>query len=729
MAIVFWRSHSQSPTDSIRPQTNPPPAAQERARDSRSHAIAAYVGSSLCRDCHPTQYSAWRSSHHVRAMAPATPDSVRGDFAGAVYRRSGSEMRFSVDGDQLRITIDAADGTRQHFGVAYSFGFTPLQQYLIPFPDGRLQVFPVAWDVAGKRWFHLHGSGAAKPVSASFVGEGLHWRGVFGNWNVMCATCHSTDLRKNYDPESDSYATSWAEISVGCEACHGPGQGHLQWAKNPDPTVADRGLIEPAQVVDRQPFPLDAGAGQSPQAVPSVRRDDEIAVCGPCHSRRQAITEKPVFGEPLLDHYVPELLRPGLYYADGQIQDEVFVLGSFLQSVMHRRGVLCSTCHDVHSGGLVVPESQLCTRCHPAPVYATVAHHFHEPGSDGARCVSCHMPERTYMGVDPRRDHSFRVPRPDLSETLGTPDPCTGCHSDKSAAWAAQAITAAKRRRPRLRLRGQAPDSTGLAPTAARKTSPGEILAAGRRGTVAALSALIALAGDDAQAAIVRATAIELLAQYPPVETEAAIRAALSASQPLIRVAAAESTAAWPPRLRFLALAPLLEDPVRAVRIQAARGLVDLEARFGRSPALDAAYRRALDEYIAAQRANLDHPGGRLNLATLYHTRGDGRNAAREYRAALQLDPGYVPAAVNLAGLLEGQGQLGEAAAVLDGAFAHSPDSGQLHYALGLVLAADHKYQKAADHLKAAIERLPPDPRLTRNYQRVLEQIAGQGGQ
>jgi hypothetical protein len=180
----------------------------------------------------------------------------------------------------------------------------------------------------------------------------------------------------------------------------------------------------------------------------------EIEVCAACHARRQSLTsQSSAPGDRFLDNFVPALLRTGLYHADGQILDEVYVYGSFLQSRMHGAGVRCTDCHERHRLGILAEGNALCTRCHNpegTPRFPTLkpgqfdspAHHFHRDGSDGAQCANCHMPARTYMGVDPRRDHSFRVPRPDLSARLGTPNACTLCHDDKTDAWATEQVRA-----------------------------------------------------------------------------------------------------------------------------------------------------------------------------------------------------------------------------------------------------------------------------------------------
>ena len=398
-------------------------AALTRAADAPA-GVPAYVDEATCGGCHPAESAAWAGSHHDLAMQEATPETVLGDFGDVTFTDHGVTTRFFLRDGGYWVGAEGPDGQAADFEVAYTFGVAPLQQYLVALPGGRLQSFPIAWDTAAGRWFDL---------SPERVGpeDPFHWTGPYQNWNLMCAGCHSTGLRKNYDPDSRTYQTTWSVIDVGCQACHGPGEDHQAWAGG------DRPAGEPGLGL-RVDF-----RGRNAAY--------EVDQCAACHARRFPVSETPVAGEPLLDHFVPETLREGLYHPDGQILDEVYEYGSFVQSRMYAEGVACSDCHDPHSLDLGTAGNAVCTACHQpqvpdrfptlnAAVYDTPAHHFHEAGSPGAECVGCHMPERTYMQVDPRRDHSFRPPRPDLSVATGSPNACNACHTDRTAAWAAESI-------------------------------------------------------------------------------------------------------------------------------------------------------------------------------------------------------------------------------------------------------------------------------------------------
>ena len=654
----------------------------------------AYVDDAACADCHAREHDAWSGSHHDLAMQEATADTVLGDFDGATFTHRGVMSRFFRRDGRFFVNTEGPDGRPADFELAYTFGVEPLQQYLAPFPGGRLQSLTIAWDTVRGRWIHLYPDQEIPPD------DPLHWTGRYQRWNVMCAECHSTHLRPNYDLESDTYRTTWAAIDVGCQACHGPGAAHVDRARAAaagsaapeaeDPVAARLGLL-----VD---FPAgDAGA--------------EIRACAGCHSRRQRLTAVDGHARPFLDDFLPATLDAGLYHPDGQIQDEVYVWGSFVQSRMYAAGVRCSDCHDPHRLGLRAAGDAVCLQCHrEAPVerfpslasgrYDTPSHHFHEADSPGARCVSCHMPAQTYMQVDPRRDHGFRIPRPDLSVELGTPDACTRCHRDRSAAWAAE--------------RAAAWWGTPAEPHFA------EALAAARTGEREAEQLLLAVAGDGALPAIVRATAVRALRPYGP-EALGAIEAAAGDAAPLVRASAAGGLDRLPPQRRVAALAPLLADPIRAVRIEAARGLAGVPRALLGDTRRAALAARA--ELVSAQTAAADQPAAHLNLGVLAAAEDRPEDAETAYRTAIRLDPFFLPARFNLATLLNRQGRNAEAETVLREGVDRVPDDGELRYSLGLLLAEEQRLEEAAESLGRAAALIPDRVRVAYNHGLALETL------
>jgi Tfp pilus assembly protein PilF len=395
---------------------------------------------------------------------------------------------------------------------------------------------------------------------------------------------------------------------------------------------------------------------------------------------------------------MPALLDAGLYHADGQILGEVYEYGSFIQSRMFRAGVTCSDCHEPHGLGLRAPGNGVCAQCHMPAKFDTPDHHHHNMDSDAARCVSCHMPERTYMVVDPRRDHSLQVPRPDLSVAIGTPNACTGCHQDQSAAWAAAQV-----------VRWYGPSSP------ARRPHFAAALDAGRRGLLTAEKALAALATDASQPGIARATALALLPEYLSPASLPAVEAALGEADPLVRATALATIETLPPEGRVRFAAPKLRDPVRAVRLAAAHALADAP-RQSLSPAQQADFEEALAELIASETVNADQPEAHLNLANLYMRLGRAADAESELRAALALDPRFVPALVNLADLFRAQGRDADSARVLEQALQVTPDNAEALHALGLLRVRQGRRAEAVDLLRRAARRQPESTRLAYVY-------------
>jgi predicted CXXCH cytochrome family protein len=622
-------------------------------------------------------------------MQPANEATVLGDFNDVRLTQAGISARFFRRGAKFVVHTEGPGGRPADFEIAYTFGVEPLQQYLVEFPGGRLQSLALAWDTKAHRWFSLY------PAEKFSLDDPLHWTGRYQNWNAMCAECHTTGLRKGYDEQKDAYNTTWVALGVGCQACHGPGQAHVTWAQ----TVKDR----------------RAAGNSDPGLVLDLRRANargQVDACGACHSRRSPLDVVPRPDRAFLDEYAPQTLTAGLYHADGQQLGEVYEWGSFRQSQMYQRGVRCTDCHSPHSGKLKASGNALCTRCHreqPDPQFPTLqaraydapTHHFHKSGSPGARCVGCHMAARTYMMVDPRRDHSLRIPRPDLSVKLGTPDACTSCHTDRSPQWAAAAIR------------------KWYGPTRARHWA--EAIAAGRAGTREAAPTLIALATDASQPAIVRATALELLRPYG-LAGSAAMTSAARDADAQVRVAAVGGLTVLPPAARLAAAAPFLKDAVRAVRVEAARVLAGVPVGLfdsGQRQAFDA----GLAEFKAAQTAMADLPPAHLNMGVVYADMGQRDQAVAAYQTALRLDPYFLPARTNLAALYNAAGRNAEAERLLRDGIARAPGEGELHYSLGLILAEDGQMAGAATSLGEAARLLPNRARVRYNYGLALQTL------
>jgi tetratricopeptide (TPR) repeat protein len=683
VAFVLWRVYS------VRQKTLP------------AASTATYVGKERCAQCHAAELQGWQNSHHAQAMQPTNPTSVLGDFKNAQFTKDGVTSTFSTKEGKYYVRSDGADGTLQDFELPYTFGVFPLQQYLAPFPRGRFQSFVLAWDSRaaaqqGQRWYHLY------PDQKMPHTDPLHWTGRNQTWNYMCADCHSTNLRKNYDLAKDSYATSWSEIDVSCEACHGPGSEHVTWAQEHKSVGYKPGEGANGLTVSLK-SPIGMWAALEPykgtmhwKGQPRTR--DEVNTCAPCHSRRHPITRDLQPGQPFSDAYVPSLLEEGVYYADGQILEEDYEYGSFLQSKMYQQGVSCGDCHNAHTGKLAETNLNLvCAKCHSLSKFATAEHTHHKLDGDGALCVNCHMTTRTYMVVDARRDHSFRVPRPDYSVKYGTPNACNQCHKDKSAAWSVAAVT------------------KWYGPNRRHETQFVEAIEAGRRGTPDGEGALAGLIRDTGQPAIARATALTLIPEYLTEASIPAVQEATTDGDALVRAESVKAMDPLAPKARVKLAGPLLSDPSRNVRIEAARLLA------GTQPDLlpedqKASLDRAIAELIAAELASAERPENHVNLALLYMKLNRATEAQTELETALRLDPAFVPAMVNLADFYRMQQRDTEGEKWLRQAMAAAPDAAEPIHALGLLKARQGQKQEALPLLAKAAEMQPANVRFSYVY-------------
>lgn len=678
--------------------SDPLPSDAGPAAD-RNEAPARFVGSLACQACHEAEYAEWQGSHHELAMQPANPETVLGNFDDRRFEYFDSTTRFFRRGGDFYVETANSEGEQEEFRIAYTFGVEPLQQYLIEFPGGRLQALPFTWDTrpaseGGQRWFHLY------PDENIAPGDELHWTGRQQNWNYMCAECHSTNVDMGYDAETDSFTTTYSEINVGCEGCHGPGSTHIEHAGN-DTMPPDYGLAVDLDDLGDSSWVMNTETGIA------ERRDQHATLrqpeaCGRCHARRGMVSPDYEYGKPLADTHMPALLEESLYFADGQILEEVYVYGSFLQSRMYRAGVTCTDCHEPHSADLRTgaDPNDVCGQCHLPTTFATLEHAGHDDRQAG--CVDCHMVSRTYMVIDDRHDHSFRIPRPDLSESAASPNACNGCHTNQDTAWAASAID---------RWRGA---DAGPRPHYANA------IHAGRSGY--ANDQLRDIIDTPSHPGIARATAVSLLAWPFGSSDISVLESQLGSADPLVRIAALRQLRDIPAELRLrLPGAALLADPVRGVRLEAAfayagtRDLLPVETA--------RAYVSASEELRESYRALANRPEALVALAGFEIAERDVPAALGLYERALALDPRADTARVNLADALRGLGQEAQAEAELREGLGLDEDNAALRHALGLSLVRSQRTDEALAELQTAAELAPDNARYAYVYGVALNSL------
>lgn len=671
----------------------------ERSKPSQQSG-PFFTGRTSCIECHKKEDDLWVGSHHDLAMDTASAKTVLGNFNNYEYKHNGLTHRMFTRDGKFYINTQGPGGKFADFQVTHTFGFTPLQQYLVPFEGGKLQCLPIAWDTEKKKWFHL-GDTVYKDQDIK-PDNWLYWTNQAQNWNGMCADCHSTNLKKNYDPASGTFNTTWSEIDVSCEACHGPASEHIYWANLPEgsrPMDVNTGLIVKTRNLDNKEL---------------------LNVCARCHSRRAIMGDYENNNDDLLNYMIPQLITQPIYHADGQILDEDYEYASFTQSKMFEKLIKCSDCHDSHSARTLKPDNQLCLKCHRPDIYDSPSHHFHKMAAEGTKplinrgkpeyvqgtgsqCVNCHMVGKFYMGNDYRRDHSFRNPRPDLTISIRTPNACNDCHKDKTVAWSQGFIEKwyGARKRPHY----------GETFTAAANRDP------------KAIPDLVLYAGNELLPLMVRATAVSLLDNFDDSISMMAIERALSDPASLVRHSAINSYRPDDVKSFEKIITPLLNDPVRGIRVEAAIRLSEVPENQLSIPAVKAR-KAALQEYINVNLYTSDFPGGRYNLGLMYANAGDLEKAAESYRAALRIDNLFYMAKVNLATVYNQQGKNDEAEKLLREVLVENPQIRDVNYSLALLLAEKGNITESRKYFLKSAELMPEQSRIIYNLA-LLENSQG----
>ena len=628
---------------------------------------ATFVGAKSCKSCHEEEFKSWEGSHHDQAMKIADSTTILADFNNTTFIHNKVKSSFFKKEGAFYVNTEGPDGNYYDYKIVYTFGFTPLQQYIVKFPNGQYQCLLTAWDSVKNKWFHL------QPNLDIIHDEWINWSGGSQRWNTMCADCHSTNLHKNYDSKTTSYTTSFSEINVACEACHGPASKHNAYYENP--------------IENRVPEKLDMEA-----MLPSKELVDK---CARCHSRRSQITKYFDYKGGFLDHYYPSLLEAPAYELDGQILDEDYVYGSFVQSKMYSKGISCRDCHDVHSLKLKKTGNDLCLTCH-VPAYNEPSHHFHKLNTEASQCINCHMTGKTYMGNDFRRDHSFRLPRPDQTVKYNTPNACNNCHTDKSAEWARNFIVEKYgSERPDhfsdYLLKGYFEDTNGFKELFSNTNYP----------------------------ELARATALKQYTNQPLSYDEiVALTAYLKDSSAMVRnetVLAFEriGNSEWSNKIK-----PLLNDSIRTVRISSARYFNN--TREDMSTNVD--FKNANKEYLEQLDMNSDFASGQQQIALYYQEQGNEEAAIKAYKRALEIDNHFNMARMNLALLYYQTGLINESEKLYLKVIEQEPEFSYSYYMLGLMYNEKGNDKKAMDYLKLATEKESATMNAFYNYALKLQQ-------
>ncbi len=659
---------------------------------------STFVGNKSCAECHEIEFNNWLNSDHDNAMDTAIAETVLGDFENAEIVTKEFTTKFYQKNNRFYVYTLGPEGKPDEFEISYTFGVRPLQQYLIAFEKGRLQCLPFAWDTENNEWYSLnervyHGQDIPPD-------DWLYWTNNGQNWNAMCAECHPTNLKVNYDLDTREFNTTWSEINVSCEACHGPASNHVRWSE-----VAEEERPEiPFYGFDRKTIDLNT--------------EQLLDQCAYCHARRSSLTDNGTTGDSYLNHFIPQTISSDFYHADGQIKEEDYVFGSFTQTRMYKSHVKCSDCHEPHNLKTKQQGNLLCLQCHNWQDYDTEKHHFHpstgigsdtvltENGfynkGDGTQCVDCHMTGGIFMGSDFRRDHSIRIPRPDVAKKTGSPDACTGCHTDQTYNWAFDKL---KEWYPAFN------DSIHY----------GELFLQAENGNYEAVAGLINVVNDTGTAAMVKAAAIQHLALIPSPKSQTAIHEFLNDSLPLVRLSATQNYFNPDANDMLKTVGPALIDSLLAIRIAAAQQIMALE-----NPSLDTfqimAFNKVEKEYLNFQRKTAYFASSRYNLGVYYTRQNKIKEAIHEFKTALRIDNQYFPAMLNLAILYSRAGDNEKAEKWLKFTLKEDSENIDALRYLGLLKAEQKDFNQAIKYMEKVIDLSPGNARIYYNLGLIYQQ-------
>ncbi|WP_202261890.1 MULTISPECIES: multiheme c-type cytochrome [unclassified Alteromonas] len=666
---------------------------------------ASQINDARCTICHEYEVKNWEASDHGKAMDYANSSTVLGDFDGVVAQHFSQTAHFLTQDNNYFVSLEENNTTTQ-YQVVYVFGHYPLQQYLVETKQGEFQVLPFAWDSrskleGGQRWY-------ANYQEDIGINDRLHWKQPMQNWNGMCADCHSTGLKRNFDVDSRSFSSHFDTIDVSCASCHGNMADHYPSHDSESSEVNSskehsHSSLSPSEQQAIGQWLLKKGDKiakwqklENGKYTPAKRDNSFMDTCFGCHSLRSPLTDGINPEHHFLDQFTPSLLISPLYFADGQIKEEVYVYGSFLQSRMYEAGVNCIDCHNPHTMKLKVEGNGLCLQCHSAQAYEGEKHTKHPSDSEASQCVNCHMPTRTYMGVDARRDHSFSIPTPHVSEQTGAPNACLNCHKNDNN-WVSKQLN-----------RWYGRDST--------LNSDEEKYIAFMHGEGMSKNEVLRLAHAKTLPVIKRATVVTMLPSRIETLSDKDLRPFIRNKEPLLRLAAAQAGRALPTGERLKSFKGLLNDKYKSVRVAAVNNLIGLGID-------SAAFQKALDELNASNAINQWRGEGNLNQSLVEYQLGNAQEAEALLKQGIEVDPFFEANYINLAELYRSQNKAKLEKQTLEDAVKAVPTSDIVYYSLGMLNIRQQNKPAAVELFKKASELAPTNTQNWYIYALALDNI------
>jgi hypothetical protein len=375
--------------------------------------VAEYAGAAACAECHQKAYEEWKGSPHGRAMALPDDQTVLAPFDGKPVRLRDGTVTPSREAGGWFMTMRSASGEERHRVELVLASGRQHQDYVTRTPEGNLVPLPIYWSTVGHRW---------NPIGPYFGGAldraaPIYW----GRSEVMelkCFNCHLSQARHRADGKR--VETTWVDLPVNCEACHGPGRAHI---------AARR-----------------VGKADDYPNLHLVGKEEEGRLCGRCH----AIKVESDYGDDL---FPLTLAFPGFRPDSTQFSTSYQYAGHASSECYVKGSMTCAHCHTPHSqkardlAGASAEgkdSNKQCTVCHRDRI-ETAAARKHTRHGDSVRCIDCHM-RRTFIRDTPERDHetsdhAISIPRPRETLEFGIPNACDRCHKDKGTPWALEAVT------------------------------------------------------------------------------------------------------------------------------------------------------------------------------------------------------------------------------------------------------------------------------------------------
>lgn len=631
-------------------------------QNQKPPTISEYANEQTCTSCHKEEVQEWQKSHHAKAMQIASKQSVLANL-NTSFSADGMDYKFFTTDTSYWVTISESGQATNTYEITHTFGYTPLQQYLLAFPNGKLQVLRASWDTEKNTWFHQY---AGENIASS---SAVHYSNQSQNWNSMCSSCHSTNVHKNYYPAVDSFNTTHDMLTVGCQSCHGGMNAHQ--------------LYHNGQLSEKP----------QPSKVYQQSALAQTNNCGTCHARRTMLSDNSLTDSNFINSYIPQTLNANFYQVDGQIMEEDFVYGSFISSKMHQNHVSCNNCHNVHSNALKMEGNQLCLQCHESS-FNTKAHTHHAMESAGGQCINCHMDGKTYMGNDYRRDHSFRVPRPHQSVEYGTSNSCISCHKNESNTWAAKNVE---------QWFGK-PDTSHYSYHLI-KTS----LLSQQSLTYATL-----LLSDTATPSIIQATAVDYAGNLNSRESMQFLEKATRHTEPMVRLQAYSELINYPENIRIAYAPSALKSEHKAIRLMGFRLANGLQNQM--SLKAKQYYTKVDSEYKAYLTGIADFANGQILWGEYYAANNDYELAKKHYALALKIDSLQPTAYTNLIIINSTQQRTKEVKKWIDLGLRKMPNYGEFYYFEGLYYSEIGNTTQQLQSLRKAYELVPENTKYIYNY-------------